>query len=78
MKKNTAMSKIGQSIATSETTFFCQNLLNFTKSARNVLDNFFAKDSLDELKRCRQGQGSIFSGRWSKTQNGGQNRIYPS
>ena len=29
-------------------------------------------------KRCRQAKSSIFSGRWSKTQNSDQNRIYPS
>ena len=29
-------------------------------------------------KRCHQAKSSIFSERWSKTQNGDQNRIYPS
>ena len=29
-------------------------------------------------KRCRQAKSYIFSGRWSKTQNGDQNRSYPS
>ena len=28
--------------------------------------------------RCHQAKNSISSGSWSKTQNGGQNRIYPS
>ena len=28
--------------------------------------------------RCRQAKNSISSGSWSKTQNSGQNRIYPS
>ena len=29
-------------------------------------------------KRCHQAKSAIFSGRRSKTQNGDQNRIYPS
>ena len=32
-------------------------------------------DSLDDSKRCNQGKKSISSGRWSKSQNGDQNRI---
>ena len=28
--------------------------------------------------RCHQAKNSIFPGSWSKTQNSGQNRIYPS
>ena len=33
---------------------------------------------LRRRKRCSQVKSSICSGRWSKTQNGDQNRIYPS
>ena len=41
------------------------------------MDNFFQNDPMSR-KRCRQAKSSFFSGRWSKTQNGDQNRIYPS
>ena len=46
---------------------------------RSVLDNFFLKMILSTSQiRCHQAKNSISSGSWSKTQNGGQNRIYPS
>ena len=44
---------------------------------RSVLDNLKII-LLTSRKRCRQAKSSIFLGRWSKTQNGDQNRIYPS
>ena len=38
---------------------------------RSVLDNFFLKMIiLTSWKRCNQAKSSIFSGSWSKTQNG--------
>ena len=46
---------------------------------RSVLDNFFFEnDPLDELNQIPLSKNSISSGSWSKTQNSGQNRIYPS
>ena len=46
---------------------------------RSVLDNFFLKMILSTSQiRCHQAKDSISSGSWSKMQNGGQNRIYPS
>ena len=33
---------------------------------------------LKSRKKCRQAKSLIFSGRWSKTQNGDQNQINPS
>ena len=46
---------------------------------RSVLDNFFLKMILSTSRiRCHQAKNYISSGSWSKTQNGGQNRIYPS
>ena len=40
--------------------------------------HFFEMILSTSRKRCRQAKSSIFSGRWLKTQNGDQNRIYPS
>ena len=46
---------------------------------RSVLDKLFLKMIVSTgRKRCRQAKSSIFSGSRSKTQNGYQNRIYPS
>ena len=46
---------------------------------RSVLDNSFSKMILlKSRKKCRQAKSLIFSGRWSKTQNGDQNQINPS
>ena len=46
------------------------------------INSEFENDPLEERKKmpCRQAKCSMFSGRWpwSKTQNGDQNRIYPS
>ena len=48
---------------------------------RSVLDNFFFEnDPLDELNQIQMplSKNSISLGSWSKRQNSGQNRIYPS
>ena len=46
---------------------------------RSVLDKFFLKMILLTSRiRCHKAKNSIFPGSWSKTQNSGQNRIYPS
>ena len=46
---------------------------------RSVLENFSLKMILPTSRiRCYQAKNSIFLGSRSKTQNSGQNRIYPS
>ena len=51
----------------------------FYKIWRKGFGHIFLKMILlTSRKRCRQAKRSIFSGRWSKTQNSNQDRIYPS
>ena len=51
---------------------------NFTK-VRICFGHFLKKlILLRSRKRCHQEKSCIFSGSWLKTQNGYQNRIYPS
>ena len=46
---------------------------------RSVLDNFFFEiDPLDEPNQMPLSKNFILLGSWSKTQNSGQNPIYPS
>ena len=46
---------------------------------RSFLDKFFLKMILSTSRKgCHYAKSSSSSGSWSKTQNGGQNRIYPS
>ena len=46
---------------------------------RSALDKFFLKMILSTSRsRCDHAKNAIFSGKWSKTQISGQNRIYPS
>ena len=53
-------------------------MIRYKRLMMKYTNIYFENDPLNEPKKCCQAKSSNFSGRWSKTQNGDQNRIYPS
>ena len=84
-KQNNKTTKQQNNKTTKQTTIFLPKINKVflrpilqNLKGRSVLDNFFFEnDPLDELNQM-PAKNSISLGSWSKTQNSGQNRIYPS